>query len=108
MINKEDLKYPLIILFCIFILVIFHVWFSSFVDEDDWRRPTPIPDRLENPYYWSPNVNYLGTPIPENQEMDPFRKQVIEDYKKFMEKRRDVYREWKKSKFKPSNITVDK
>ena len=63
MINKEDLKYPLIILFCIFILVIFHVWFSSFVDEDDWRRPTPIPDRLENPYYWPPNVNYLGTPI---------------------------------------------
>lgn len=96
MVNKEDLKYPFIILFCLFLLVIFHVWFSSHVEEEHWKRPTPIPDSLDNIYNWPPNVNYLGTPIPDNQLMDPFRKKVIEDYRIFMEKRRNVYDEWKK------------
>ena len=72
MVNKEDLKYPFIILFCLFLLVIFHVWFSSHVEEEHWKRPTPIPDSLDNIYNWPPNVNYLGTPIPDNQVMDPF------------------------------------
>tara|TARA_B100000405_G_scaffold79864_1_gene55340 strand:+ start:2501 stop:2806 length:306 start_codon:yes stop_codon:yes gene_type:complete len=96
MVNKEDLKYPFIILFCLFLLVIFHVWFSSHVEEEHWKSPTPIPDSLDNIYNWPPNVNYLGTPIPDNQVMDPFRKKIIEDYRIFMEKRRNVYDEWKK------------
>ena len=55
-----------------------------------------------------PGVNYLGTPLPEDQKIDPFRQQVIDDYKKFMQKRRDVYKEWKSKKnFKPSNVTID-
>ena len=63
----------------------------------DFRgKPTPIPDSLDNIYNWPPNVNYLGTPIPDNQGMDPFRKKIIEDYRIFMEKRRNVYDEWKK------------
>ena len=31
----------------------------------------------------------------------------MEDYEKFMQMRKDVYREWRKQKFKPSNITLD-
>ena len=77
MVNKEDLKYPFIIIFCLFLLVIFHIWFSSHVEEEHWKRPTPIPDSLDNIYNWPPNVNYLGTPIPDNQVMDPFRKKII-------------------------------
>jgi hypothetical protein len=38
-------------------------------------------------------MNYLGTPVVDT--VDPFRQKVIDDYKKFMEKRRNVYKEWK-------------
>ncbi|GIS30983.1 MAG: hypothetical protein Ct9H90mP2_13660 [Dehalococcoidia bacterium] len=39
------------------------VFFSC--EEEHWKRPTPIPDSLDNIYNWPPKVKYLGTPIPE-------------------------------------------
>ena len=79
--------------------MVFHIWFSSHIEEEHWKRPTPIPDSLDNIYSWPPNVNFLGTPIPENQRIDSFRKKIIEDYKIYMEKRRNVYNEWKKENY---------
>lgn len=109
MINFSENKLPVIAGISIIIVIIFfHAWFSSYVGVEDWQRPTPVPDTLENPYFWPPGVNYLGTPVPGEQKIDPFRQQVIDDYKKFMQKRRDVYKEWKSKKnFKPSNVTID-
>jgi hypothetical protein len=96
MINKENISAPIIIIIIGLIsLVLFHAWFSSFVGEDEWKGPTPIPDSLNDIYVWPSGVNYLGTPIPEGLEIDPFRKNIIEDYKKFMQKRREVYADWK-------------
>ena len=108
MINFSENKVPIIFGGLVILLIIFfHSWFSSYVGVEDWKRATPIPDQLENPYFWPPGVNYLGTPVPNDNFTDPFRKQVMEDYEKFMQMRKDVYREWRKQKFKPSNITLD-
>ena len=94
MISKEDIRIPIIFLVAGLIsLMIFHAWFSSFVGEDEWKKPTPIPENLENIYIWPKGMNYLGTPVVDT--VDPFRQKVIDDYKKFMEKRRNVYKERK-------------
>ena len=94
MISKEDIRIPIIFLVAGLIsLMIFHAWFSSFIGEDEWKKPTPIPENLENIYIWPQGMNYLGTP--EVETVDPFRQKVIDDYKKIMEKRRDVYKDWK-------------
>lgn len=94
MIRKEDIRIPIIVLAAGLIsLVVFHSWFSSFIGEDDWKGPTPVPETLNNVYVWPKGLDYLGNP--KNESIDPFRQKVIEDYKKYMEKRRTKYKDWK-------------
>ncbi len=91
MININDIKIPTIVVTTVLILiVIFHSWFSRFVGENEWIRPTPIPETLENVYVWPPGVNWLGTPISENFEVDEFKKKIQEDYKKYLKERKET------------------
>tara|TARA_B100000965_G_C19534834_1_gene732854 strand:- start:706 stop:1005 length:300 start_codon:yes stop_codon:yes gene_type:complete len=94
LISKDDIRIPIVfVIVGLISLMIFHAWFSSFIGEDEWKKPTPIPESLENLYIWPKGVNYLGTP--EAESIDPFRQKVIDNYKKYMEKRRNKYEEWK-------------
>ncbi len=96
MIRRDDIRIPIILSITgLIALIIFHAWFSSFVGEDDWKKPTPIPSILENLYIWPEGVNYLGTP--QSEKIDTFRQDVIDDYKKYLEKRKKKYEESKLS-----------
>lgn len=94
MISKDDIRIPIILVITGLIsLVFFHAWFTSFVGESEWKKPTPIPETLDNLYIWPKGVNYLGTP--EAESIDTFRQNVIEDYKQYLEKRKKKYEELK-------------
>tara|TARA_B110000438_G_scaffold152531_1_gene146550 strand:- start:1622 stop:1921 length:300 start_codon:yes stop_codon:yes gene_type:complete len=99
MIRREDLNIPLMIFIIgLLSLVIFHSWFSSFIGEDEWKKPTPIPGVPDNIYVWPKGLNYLGTPIPKDNEIDPFRKKIITDYHIYMNERKNNYKKWKSNK----------
>ena len=52
----------------------------------------------DNIYVWPKGLNYLGTPIPKDNEIDPFRKKIITDYHIYMNERKNNYKKWKSNK----------
>ena len=94
MININDIKIPIIAIAAkLLLIIVFHRWFSGFVGESEWRKPTPIPENFNNVYIWPPGVNWLGTPVSEDFEEDEFKKQVQEDYRKYLNNRKEEIRQ---------------